>query len=546
MSAAAAPPLLSIQGLVVEVPDGRGGWRPIVDDVSLAVARGEVLGLIGESGAGKTTLGLAALGYARPPARFTAGQILLNGQGDLLRLSPAALQALRGRRVALVAQSAAAAFNPALTLDAQVAEVPLRHGLWRPAEAKARAADLFRELGLPDPDRFGRRYPHQASGGQLQRAMVAMALAPRPDLVVLDEPTTALDVTTQLGVLAAIRAAFRAHGTAALYVSHDLAVVAAVADRILVLRHGREVETGPAARVVADPAEPYTRALVAARSADLRPAPPPEPPLLAVAGVTATYRGAAAPALRGVDLAVPRGRSVAVVGESGSGKSTLARVVAGLLPPAAGTVALDGRPLPSRLADRARADLRRLQLVHQSPDQALNPRQRVAEILGRPLALLSGVPRRDRPARVESLLASVGLPPEIARRYPGQVSGGQKQRVCIARALAAAPDLIVLDEVTSALDPLVADEILALLLRLQRELGTAYLVITHDLAVVRRLADRVAVMQSGRIVDQGTPAEVLDPPRHPYTAGLLASVPEMRPGWLDEALAGREATGATA
>jgi peptide/nickel transport system ATP-binding protein len=350
----APPPLLSVRDLAVEVPDG-GGWRRIVDGVSLEVAPGEVLGLIGESGAGKTTLGLAALGHARAPARFAGGQVLLGG-ADLLRMPPRALAAVRGRRVAYVAQSAAAAFNPALTLDAQVAEVPLRHRLAAgPAEMRRQAADLYRELGLPEPDSFGQRYPHQASGGQLQRAMLAMALAGRPDLVVLDEPTAALDATTQLGVLAAIRRVIRDRGTAALYVSHDLALLAQLADRTLVLKDGRAVEAGPTAQVLGAPREAYTRALVAVARDRPRPPPAPEaePPLLEVRGVSARY-GRGPLALDGIDLAVPRGRVVAVVGESGSGKSTLARVVTGLLPPAAGAVSLAGRPLPPRLAARTR------------------------------------------------------------------------------------------------------------------------------------------------------------------------------------------------
>lgn len=532
--------LLAIRDLAVEAEAAPGQWRRIVDGVSLELAHGEVLGLIGESGAGKSTIGLAALGYVRPHGRFAGGEVLLAGQ-DLLRLPPHALREVRGRRVAYVAQSAAAAFNPAKTIDAQVAEILLRHRLAAPAEARRAAAGLYRELALPDPEHFGAKYPHQASGGQLQRAMLAMALAGRPELIVFDEPTTALDVTTQIEVLATIRKAIAAHRTAALYISHDLAVVAQVADRILVLRHGRPVETGPTARILTSPSQPYTQALVSAFREHAKAAAAPEPPLLQVRGVDAAYGGGAVRVLEGIELVVPRGRTVAVVGESGSGKSTLARVITGLLPPRAGSLAFAGEALPSRLEARSREQLRRLQLVHQMPDVALNPRQRVAEILGRPLKLFRSLGGQARAGRVEELLAQVGLAPEFARRYPGQLSGGQKQRVCIARALAAEPDLIICDEVTSALDPLVAEEILELLLRLQRETGVAYLVITHDLGVVKRIADHVVVMQRGRIVEQGTLGEVLTPPHHPYTERLLASVPEMRTGWLDEVLTARSA-----
>jgi peptide/nickel transport system ATP-binding protein len=371
--------------------------------------------------------------------------------------------------------------------------------------------------------------------------MVAMALAGRPDLIVFDEPTTALDVTTQIEVLAAIRKAIRDHHTAALYISHDLAVVAQVADRILVLRHGRMVETGPTAQILNAPREPYTQALVAARSEQPKPVEAEEASLLQARGVAAAYGGGVLRVLEGINLDVQRGRTVAVVGESGSGKSTLARVITGLLPPIEGRISFAGEPLPPRLDGRQREQLRRLQLVHQMPDVALNPRQRVAEIIGRPLELFRGIKGKRQRLRTEELLTQVGLPAEFARRLPGQLSGGQKQRVCIARALAAEPDLIICDEVTSALDPLVAEEILDLLLKLQRETGVAYLAITHDLGVVKRLADHVVVMQRGRIVDQGVLADVLTPPHHPYTDKLLASVPEMRKGWLDEVLRARGA-----
>ena len=535
--------LLEIDALRVEGRADRG-WQPLVKGVSLRLARGEVVGLIGESGAGKSTIGLAALGYARPGCRFAGGAVRLDGR-DLLRLPEPELLAVRGRRVAYVAQSAAAAFNPAQRLADQIGEVARAHGLADRGEVGRRAVELFRRLGLPEPETFGRRFPHQVSGGQLQRAMTAMALIARPDLVVFDEPTTALDVTTQIEVLAAIRRAIREEHAAALYITHDLAVVAQLADRLVVLRLGETVEEGPTARLLHQPAQDYTRRLVNVRHLDTggAPAGAAEPPVLEVRGVTAAYGDAVV--LEEVGLELRRGRTLAVVGESGSGKSTLARVITGLLPPRRGEVRYRGRPLPP-LAARGRDALREIQMIHQLPDVALNPRQTVAEIVGRPVAFYFGA-RRGRPrARVVELLAQVELDPALADRYPGELSGGQKQRVCVARALAAEPEVMICDEPTSALDPLVADGVLDLLLRLQRRTGVALLFITHDLATVKAIAHDVAVMRRGRIVAGGTKEEIMRPPHHPYTELLLASVPEMRTDWLDGVLAARRAAAAPA
>ncbi|MFO1038976.1 MAG: ABC transporter ATP-binding protein [Geminicoccaceae bacterium] len=531
--------LLKISDLVVEARDDKG-IRRIVDEVSVEVAPGEVVGLIGESGAGKSTLGLAALGYTRPHSRFAGGSILFDGQ-ELLRLSRAERLAVRGAKVAYVAQSAAASFNPAKTLDAQVCEPPVLHGLMSGKEAQASAAGLYRELALPDPDRFGQRYPHQVSGGQLQRAMVAMAMSSRPRLIVFDEPTTALDVTTQVEVLASIRNIIRKHGTAALYISHDLAVVAQIADRILVLRHGRMVETGPTEEILSRPTQPYTRELVAARQAHPKVAPPRQNLILEASGIDAAYAGGLVKVLSNIDLDVSRGETVAIVGESGSGKSTFARVVTGLLPATKGRLTFMGKPLTPALAQRSPEERRRIQLVHQMPDTALNPKATVGQILGRPLTMFRKVAGRDLQNRIGELLRLVDLAPDLAGRFPGQLSGGQKQRVCIARGLAADPDLLVCDEVTSALDPLVAEGILQLLMRLQEETGVGILLITHDLGVVRNYADRVVVLEKGVVVDQGTVAEIFHPPYHGYTGRLLSSVPELRPGWLDGVLASRAA-----
>ncbi len=417
-------------------------------------------------------------------------------------------------------------------------EAPVFHGLMTEREAAARAKALFSLLALPDPEHFGQKYPHQASGGQLQRAMTAMALCGKPDLIVFDEPTTALDVTTQIEVLAAIRHAVRSTGTAALYISHDLAVVAQIADDILVLRGGKAVEAGPVEAVIERPAEAYTRALVATRQgADRPPSVDGAEPVLRIEGVSASY--GRKPVLQDVSLELARGRTLALVGESGSGKSTLARVVTGLLPPDAGRILFEGAPLEPRLSARSRDTLRRIQMIHQLPDLALNPRQRVSEIVGRPLAFHFGLGGAERRRRAERLFEEIELPPALLDRFPSELSGGQKQRVCIARALAAEPDLIVCDEPTSALDPLVADGVLDLLARIQAERGVSYLFITHDLAIVERIADTVAVLQGGRVVRQGAKQAVLSPPFDAYTGRLVAAVPRMEIGWLDRHQAAR-------
>ncbi|MCH8553066.1 MAG: ABC transporter ATP-binding protein [Natronospirillum sp.] len=535
--------LLDIRNLKIEATLRPPGEQPhdvtIVDNINLTLPRGKVLGLIGESGAGKSTIGLSPAGYGRGGVRITGGEVLVNGR-DILKLSAGGMRALRGKEVCYVAQSAAAAFNPAHRIMEQVIEATLWHGLASQKKAEQRAIELFRKLGLPDPEHFGERYPHQVSGGQLQRAMTAMALCSEPDLIIFDEPTTALDVTTQMDVLAAIKDAIRDTDVSALYITHDLAVVAQVADEIMVLRHGKMVEHGETRQIIEDPQEEYTQRLVSVRSID-HIAKTPGEPILTVEGITARYGkpGLGKPVLDDVSVAITPGQTLAVVGESGSGKSTLARVITGLLPPEKGSIRFGERTLKPALKQRKKEDLRQLQMIYQMADVAMNPRHTVGTIIGRPLEFYFGLRGKKQRARVIELLEQIELGPEFYERYPAELSGGQKQRICIARALAAEPELIICDEVTSALDPLVADGILKLLLRLQEERQVAYLFITHDLATVKAIADSIAVMYQGKVVRYGPREEVLSPPFDAYTDLLLASVPQMRVGWLEEAFSQR-------
>ncbi|OEC93996.1 MULTISPECIES: ABC transporter ATP-binding protein [unclassified Rhizobium] len=536
------PELLSVRNLKIEATSYPPGEPPkrvtIVDGVSFDLQKGKVLGLIGESGAGKSTIGLSALAYGRGGAEITGGQVLLDGT-DILPLGKSGIRRIRGARVCYVAQSAAAAFNPAHRLGDQVIEATVKHGLMTKEEARKRALYLFRVLGLPNPETFGDRYPHQVSGGQLQRAMTAMALCSNPELIVFDEPTTALDVTTQIDVLAAIKHAIEETHTAALYITHDLAVVAQISDDIMVLRHGKTVEYGSVQQIIEEPRQDYTRALVNVRQEIRAEAADQTSALLKVENISAQYSNGFK-VLHDVSLHVPKGQTLAVVGESGSGKSTLARVITGLLPPSDGRISFDGKPLTPALKDRSRQELRRIQLIYQMADTAMNPRQTVRDIIGRPLTFYDGLHGAAKTARVKELLDQIEMSNGFIDRYPAELSGGQKQRVAIARALAAKPELILCDEPTSALDPLVAEGILKLLLKLQEESHLSYVFITHDIAIVRAIADSVAVMHRGKLVRFGPKSQALSPPFDDYTDLLLKSVPEMEIGWLERVLTTRK------
>ena len=531
--------LLEMRGLCIE-GEADEVWHEIVKGIDLKLHRGEVLGLIGESGAGKSTIGLAAMGFARPGCRISAGEILFDGK-DLMKVSEKERRKLRGARISYVAQSAAAAFNPAHKLIEQFSEAPTQHGIKNKSAADADAKDLYRRLQLPNPESIGYRYPHQVSGGQLQRAMTAMAMACRPDLIIFDEPTTALDVTTQIEVLVTIRDIVKQFNTAAIYITHDLAVVAQMADRIMVLRFGELVEESNTRSMLSDPQEDYTKSLWAVRShrKEVEPPAKTDTPIVKIDHVSASY--GPIPVLHDITFEIHKGYTVAVVGESGSGKSTAARVITGLLPPKQGQVYYEGEPLPADYRKRSKDQLRQAQMIYQMPDTAINPRQRIRDIVGRPLSFYLGYSGAKREERVRELLELIELDPDqFIDRHPGELSGGQKQRICIARALAAEPKFIICDEVTSALDQMVAEGILKLLDRLQRELDLSYMFITHDLATVKAIADEIVVMYQGKIVEQGPKTEIVTPPHHDYTELLLSSVPEMDADWLDNVLKERE------
>ena len=509
-------PLVQVDQLRVVARNDAGADIPIVKGVSFALNKGEVLALIGESGSGKTTIALSLMGYARQGCRIAGGQVRV-GEQQVLELDDKGLSALRGRTVAYIAQSASSAFNPSKTLMDQVVESAAIHHTMTRAQAEAKAVALFRALALPDPERLGARYPHQVSGGQLQRVMAAMAFITDPALVILDEPTTALDVTTQIEVLRAFKDVVRQLGTTAVYVSHDLAVVAQMADRIVVLRDGEIREDGATPQVLKAPAHDYTRSLLAAAEPAVRDIGIElpvltrlAPPLLEIRGLHAGYGPAGADGLP----------SKRILGDI---NLTIAR----------GEVLLDGGALPSCTAGRTREQHQRVQFVFQNADTSLNPAHTIGGILARPLSFYHGLKGDARRRRVLQLLDLVRLPAAIASRLPGELSGGQKQRINLARALAAEPDLILCDEITSALDTVVAAAILDLMAELRRELKVSYMFISHDISTVRAICDEIVVLYAGSKVEARPREALAEAPFHPYSHLLISSVPKLEQGWLD-------------
>ncbi|MEN4977205.1 ABC transporter ATP-binding protein [Erwinia billingiae] len=540
----ASTPMVSVENLRVTASADDGHEISLVSDIRFTVQKGEVLALIGESGSGKTTIALALMGYARHGCKIAGGTVHVAGT-DVTSLTPSQLCQFRGNKVAYIAQSAAASFNPAMKIMDQVVEPVVIHGVMSRADAETKAIELFRELALPNPETIGDRYPHQVSGGQLQRLMTAMALISDPEVVILDEPTTALDVTTQVEVLKAFRRVVRQRGTTAIYVSHDLAVVAQMADKILVLLKGNIAEYGTTEQLLRAPVAEYSHLLLEAAKQKARPSPWQEQdervqPLLQVRDLCAGYGPldrAGQPKIKileEINFKLYRGQAIGIIGESGSGKTTLAHAIAGMNKPSGGHILFNGHYIAGDMHQRPVNELRRIQYVFQMADTALNPAHTIETILKRPLKLFHGLRGAALEQRMLQLLDLVRLPRNALWRKPWSLSGGQKQRVNLARALAAEPDLILCDEVTSALDTVVASAVLDLITELRRELGLSVLFISHDLHAVRSVCDEIIVVKNGRMVTQVARADYDKPSTELYYERLKRAVPELRQGWLDE------------
>ncbi|MFE3196183.1 ABC transporter ATP-binding protein [Nocardia sp. NPDC059240] len=526
--------LLSIEGLQVEYR-GSTGTTAAVRGVSLEVRRGETVALVGESGSGKSTLAHAVIGLLNG-GQVTGGEITFAGE-RIEQAPERTLRRIRGAHIGLVPQDPGTSLNPVLRIGEQVGEVLRIHGRADRRTARLEAVRILEEAGLDRPELRARQYPQDLSGGQRQRVLIGIALACGPELVIADEPTSALDVTVQRRILDHLARRTEETGAAVLLITHDLAVAAERADRIAVMREGLIVETGTAAEVLGNPRHEYTRRLIAAApSLEAADAVPPRParerttPLLTATGLRKSFRITKDFTLAAVDdvsLEIHRGETLAVVGESGSGKSTTARIIARLAESDAGTVTFDGQDITALRGSGLRALRRRIQVVYQNPYVSLNPKLSIGKIVAEPLQAFGIGDRRSRRDQVAELLDQVALPAAYLDRRPAELSGGQRQRVAIARALALRPELLVLDEPVSALDVSVQAQILELLERLQAELGLAYLFISHDLAVVRRLADRVAVMRQGVVVETADTAQLFDHPANDYTRELLAAVPRV-------------------
>ncbi|HEV6954772.1 MAG TPA: ABC transporter ATP-binding protein [Promicromonospora sp.] len=529
--APAAEPVLSVRGLSVSYGD-----VPVVRDVDLDVAPGERVAVVGQSGSGKSTVVAALLQLLPGAGRITAGTVRLRGE-DLAAAGEARMRAVRGSRIGLVPQDPGTNLNPSMRVGDQVADALRAEGL-RGAAVQRRVVELLGEAGVPEPARRARQYPHEFSGGMRQRVLIAMALAREPELLLADEPTSALDVTVQRRILDHLVTLAERHGTAMVLVTHDLGLAADRADRVVVMLDGRVVEQGTPEQVLRAPRHEYTRRLVAAapavvvERADDAPAPRASGTVDAVVTVRDLVkeyrvrgRGGVLRAVDHVTFSVPRGGTTALVGESGSGKTTVSRILLGLETPTSGEALVDGQSVAGAHGAQRRALRRRLQPVFQDPYASLDPTHTVERVIDEPLRIFGIGDRAARHARVAELLDQVALPRDVAGRRPGELSGGQRQRVAIARALAPGPELLVLDEAVSALDVLVQEQILGLLADLQERLGVSYLFISHDLAVVRGIADTVVVLRQGRVEEQGAVDDVFHAPRADYTRDLLGAIP---------------------